>query len=335
MIHLSRALTRREPSFASAEDVRALETLAVVLDEPRSVSFRSVGLKEPVEGDAVVQIEFSGISTGTERLLWDGRMPEFPGMGYPLVPGYEGVGRIREVNADGPLKVGDRVFVPGSNGFVDARGLFGADAMRVVTPVDRLIPLDTNLEGPDGALLALTATALHAVRQDGLPELVIGHGVLGRLVARLTIALGGSPPRVWETNPVRTGGAQGYDVMHPDEDDRTDYIRICDVSGDPGILDHAIPCLARHGQVTLAGFYSEPVHFLFPAAFQREARIRIAAEWNRDDLDTVLRMVAQGAVDLSGLITHTAPAQDAETAFTQAFEDHECLKMILDWRNTA
>ena len=44
--------------------------------------------------DVVVDIEYSGISTGTERLLWTGRMPAFPGMGYPLVPGYESVGRV-------------------------------------------------------------------------------------------------------------------------------------------------------------------------------------------------------------------------------------------------
>ena len=41
-----------------------------------------------------MDIEWSGISTGTEKLLWSGRMPPFPGMGYPLVPGYESVGRI-------------------------------------------------------------------------------------------------------------------------------------------------------------------------------------------------------------------------------------------------
>ena len=43
------------------------------------------------DDEIVVDVEFSGISTGTERLLWDGRMPPFPGMGYPLVPGYESV----------------------------------------------------------------------------------------------------------------------------------------------------------------------------------------------------------------------------------------------------
>lgn len=42
----------------------------------------------------LVEVHYSGISTGTEKLLWTGKMPNFPGMGYPLIPGYESVGRI-------------------------------------------------------------------------------------------------------------------------------------------------------------------------------------------------------------------------------------------------
>ena len=61
----------------------------------------------------VVDIDFSGISTGTERLLWNGRMPMFPGMGYPLVPGYESVGRVVQAGPKAQHKVGSTVFVPG------------------------------------------------------------------------------------------------------------------------------------------------------------------------------------------------------------------------------
>jgi len=305
------------------------------MEEPQNVTFRAVGLQAPGPDDAVVHMEFSGISTGTERLLWDGRMPNFPGMGYPLVPGYEGVGRIEQVAEGSPLQVGDRVFVPGSSAFVDARGLFGASALRVVTPVNRLTPLGEGFEGPTGALLALAATGLHAVRKDGLPELIIGHGALGRLIARLTLALGGVPPRVWEISDTRAGGASGYEVLRPGDDDRTDYVRACDVSGDPGILNQVMPHMARQGQISLAGFYSKPVQFDFPPAFQREARITIAAEFTHDDVVSVVAMVRTGRLNLDGLITHTADAAEATTAFTRAFEDHECLKMILDWRNTA
>ena len=55
-----------------------------------------MGLTDPGANDLVVDIHYSGISTGTEKLFWTGDMPPFPGMGYPLVPGYEAAGEIVE-----------------------------------------------------------------------------------------------------------------------------------------------------------------------------------------------------------------------------------------------
>ncbi len=71
---------------------RAMNTLAVVLQAPERLVLSRLDLTPPGDDDVVVDVEWSGISTGTERLLWSGRMPPFPGMGYPLVPGYESVG---------------------------------------------------------------------------------------------------------------------------------------------------------------------------------------------------------------------------------------------------
>ena len=65
--------------------------MAIVLEQPERIAFSRLDLTAPGDDDVVVDIEFSGISTGTEKLLWNGRMPAFPGMGYPLVPGYESV----------------------------------------------------------------------------------------------------------------------------------------------------------------------------------------------------------------------------------------------------
>ena len=311
-----------------------MQTLAVVLEQPKQLRLRPVGLKSPGPEDVVVEVEWSGVSTGTERLLWDGRMPPFPGMGYPLVPGYEAIGRIVHAGDASGRRWGERVFVPGSTGFTDARGLFGASARRVILPGARVISVPKPRNAAESCLLALAATALHAVRRAGLPELVVGHGVLGRLVARLCLALGGSSPTVWELNPGRRGGGRGYPVLDPEADPRKDYVRACDVSGDPRILDAVIPRMARAGSVVLAGFYSEPVQFRFPPAFQREAQILVSAEWQPEDLRAVSRMVEDGRLSLEGLITHTAPAQDAHLAYPQAFEDPACLKMVLDWRDT-
>ena len=67
---------------------------AVVFEQPGEMSLRPVELPEPQSTDCVVEVQWTGISTGTERLLWDGRMPPFPGLAYPLVPGYESVGNV-------------------------------------------------------------------------------------------------------------------------------------------------------------------------------------------------------------------------------------------------
>jgi 3-hydroxyethyl bacteriochlorophyllide a dehydrogenase len=261
-------------------------------------------------------------------------------MGYPLVPGYESVGRVRAAGPKSGHEVGERVFVPGARCFGEVRGLFGGAASRLVVPGQRVFKLSDTL-GERAVLLALAATAYHAVAGGGKrdpitpPDLIVGHGVLGRLLARLTVLADYPAPTVWETNPARAGGATGYTVVHPDADPRRDYRAIYDVSGDEAILDKAIARLAFGGEVVLAGFYSRPLSFLFAPAFMREAQIRCAAEWKPADMLAVRQIAESGRLSLDGLITHHAEATQAEQAYRTAFGDTECLKMVLDWSATA
>ena len=311
-----------------------MDTLAVVLEAPEKLAVRRLEVSPVAIDDVVVAIDYSGISTGTERLLWTGRMPAFPGMGYPLVPGYESVGRIIDAGAGARGRIGERVFVPGANCFVDARGLFGGAARHLVVAGARAIPIDDAL-GSDGVLIALAATAHHAIVGGAAPQLIVGHGVLGRLLARLTVALGHAAPTVWETNAARQTGAIGYTVTHPDADDRRDYAAICDVSGDPDLIDTLVGRLAKGGEIVLAGFYEQRLSFAFPPAFMREARFRIAAEFTPADLAAVIAMIAESRLSLGGLVTHVRAANDAASAYPQAFGDADCLKMVLDWRDCA
>jgi bacteriochlorophyllide a dehydrogenase len=307
-----------------------MKTLAVIMEKPEHLALGKVELVAPGMADVVVEVLWSGISTGTEKLLWSGRMPGFPGLSYPLVPGYESVGRVIEAGAESGLSVGDLVFVPGSRGFKSVAGLFGGAARRVVVEGRRVTRLPEAL-AQDGILLALAATAHHAVVGGAAPELIIGHGVLGRLIARLTIALGHAAPMVWESNPLRTGGAEGYPVSSAQMDGRCDYRAICDVSGEASLLDTLILRLAKGGEITLAGFYSAPVSFVFPPAFMREARLRVSAEWQPADLAATLALIQSDALSLEGLISHRAPARDAASAYATAFNDPACTKMVLDW----
>jgi 3-hydroxyethyl bacteriochlorophyllide a dehydrogenase len=193
--------------------------------------------------------------------------------------------------------------------------------------------------GEEGVLIALAATALHALAAPGAaaPDLIVGHGTLGRLLARVAIARGAPAPVVWERNPARRqvgpeGGA-AYTVIDPAEDTRRDYRAIYDVSGDGSILDSLIERLAPGGEIVLAGFYAEALSFAFAPAFMREARLRVAAEWREPDVRAVCDLLDRGALSLAGLITHREAASDAAAAYERAFTDADCLKMILDWRS--
>lgn len=326
------------PSVTRAQPHRTtdVDAVAVVLDQPRTLSVRRLPLTPPGAADVVVRTDWSGISTGTERLLFQGTMPWFPGMGYPLVPGYESVGRVVEAGPDSGRRAGDFVYVPGARCWGEVRGLFGGAASTLVAPGDRVVPVDAGL-GERGALLALAATAWHACWGSGTegPDLIVGHGALGRLLARLCLARGEAPPTVWEVNPARAGGAEGYPVVHPDDDPRRDYRRICDMSGDAALLDGLIGRAARGAEVVLGGFYTERLGFDFVPAFLREVRLRVAAEWQPPDLVAVARLASEGTLSLDGLVTHCAAPDDAAAAYETAFGDPGCVKMILDWRDRA
>ncbi|MEM7660680.1 MAG: chlorophyll synthesis pathway protein BchC [Pseudomonadota bacterium] len=319
---------QQRPANGPAE---RLQAQAIVFHGNKKLSVEELRLIRPGPDDYVVDVHWSGVSTGTERLLWSSEMPSFPGLSYPLVPGYEAVGIVQHCERE-PDHVGRTVFIPGGHCFEGATGVFGASATRLVVAADRCIHLD-RAPSEEDVLLALAATGHHAIKAVEPPELIIGHGVLGRLIARITMALGHNAPTVWETNPTRQT-SEDYPVVSPEVDTRMDYRSACDVSGNVAVIDDIISHAAKGARIVLAGFYSDRPSFAFPAAFMREITLKIAAEWTPDDLSVVQALRDTGRLSFEGLVTHTRPPAEADSAYRTAFGDPNCLKMVLDWRGS-
>jgi 3-hydroxyethyl bacteriochlorophyllide a dehydrogenase len=64
----------------------------------------------------------------------------------------------------------------------------------------------------------------------------------------------------------------------------------------------------------------------------KEMRMRIAAQWQPQDLIAVKELIDSKQLSLAGLITNTSTPKEAQYAYQTAFGDSNCLKMILDWR---
>ena len=261
-----------------------MQALAVLVESPEHLVLSQLELVAPGADDVVVATEWSGISTGTERLLWSGRMPPFPGMGYPLVPGYE-IGRAHRRRPAQPRATAS---ASASSFPVRAASRRRAACSAALPPISscpahKAVAIPEALGRP-GVLLALAATAQHALARAcpagsdhrpwrARPAARPHRGRAWRLRRRSGRTTRCAPPAPKATRCVAA-----------EADSRKDYRAIYDVSGDASLLDTLIGRLAPGGEIVLAGFYDQPISFAFPPAFMREARLRIAAEWRPADL---------------------------------------------------
>jgi threonine dehydrogenase-like Zn-dependent dehydrogenase len=163
-----------------------------------------VNVPEPGPGEALVLTLWSGISRGTERLVYEGRVPlsefermkapfqegEFP---YPVKYGYCAVGIVEQGPKDW---LGVPVFA------------LHPHQTRFVAPVERLVAIPENLPLRRAALAANMETALNALWDSGAGPgdriVIVGAGLVGLLVAFLAVRLPGAEVVVVDVEPQRS-----------------------------------------------------------------------------------------------------------------------------------
>ena len=310
-----------------------MRTMAMLLERPGRLSVSGVELLPPQIGDVVVDIDRTGISTGTERLLFTGEMPPFPGLGYPLVPGYEAVGSVVEVHGETGHTIGARVFVPGASCYQDVKGLFGGSASRLVVRGHRAVAVD-DVPADDAILLALAATAFHATAGPR-PTGVDRRPWRPRAPRRPARDRGRRPgPDRLGDQPRAAPGRAAVSVLDPAEDTRRDYRTIVDVSGDSDLLDTLVgrlaPPVARSSwrASTNPGSASPSRRPSW-----REARFRIAAEWKPGDMAAVMALLREGT-SLARRPRHAPRVRSpGSRRLPHRFRGRGLPQMVLDWSN--
>ncbi len=319
-----------------------LKSKAVVLPKRHVVELRNVLVSEPGAKDVLVRTAYTSISAGTERMLLEGRMPH-PALSFPVVPGYETVGKVVKVGNKAPPDLLDQwVYVGGSRCFKGVNPAWGGQSQYITTEADRVIPLN-GIAPESGVLLALGATALHGLnvaevrRSDHV--LVLGQGIVGQLVARLARRAGAAHVTVVDRVDVRLSASEADRVVNINNEaleeatngERVDLI--IEATGSMSALRSALPLLADQGRVVLLGYY-EHIEIPYAPLFMHEARILVAREWKfgpDGDLPRVRDMIAQRELDLNGLLTHRVPIDRIQAAYRLALEDPSCLKVVLEW----
>lgn len=337
----------------------------LLFEAPYQMRVRWEELGPPGPGQLLVRTLASGISAGTEMLLYRGEMPEgmaldaaIPSLQgsvrYPVAYGYSAVG---EVEAAGPevrgAWIGRRVFS------------FQPHASAFIASEAELIPLPPEMDVLDAVMLPDVETAVNLV-QDARPRLgervvVLGQGVIGLLCTALLarfpleslIVLDRLEPR--RLRGLELGASASLDPGDPGVAERlrgllhagegTGLADCClEITGDPGALQWAVDWTGFGGRIVVGSWYGlKQARIDLGAAFHRSRQEIVSSQvstiapdlcgrWNKARrMGTVLREVER--IHPSSLVTHELRLEEADRAFALLdAEPQRVLKTVLRCR---
>jgi 2-desacetyl-2-hydroxyethyl bacteriochlorophyllide A dehydrogenase len=228
------------------------------LRSPGHGELRDVTLAEPADGEVLVRALYSGVSRGTETLVFRGQVPpgqhavmrapfqegDFPG---PVKYGYLSVGTVEQGPAD---LMGRTVFC-----------LYPHQS-RYVVPVNAVTVVPESVPAARAVLAGTVETAVNAL-WDAAPLIgdriaVVGGGMVGCSVAALLARFPGVRLQLVDADPARakTAEALGVDFATPDG-----ALGDCDLvvhaSASEAGLTRALQLLAPDGTVVELSWYGD------------------------------------------------------------------------------
>jgi len=155
---------------------------AVVVSEPGVLAVTEVGLRALGARDVLVRTLFSGVSTGTDKWVMQGRFT-WRNLRFPLVPGYQRSGIVEAVGDEvTTVVVGQHVVATESADFTGASAAWGAHTSLAVTAEDEVYDATGVL--PERAALIISGqvgyNAASRIIDAGENRVVVyGDGIIG------------------------------------------------------------------------------------------------------------------------------------------------------------
>jgi NADPH:quinone reductase-like Zn-dependent oxidoreductase len=290
---------------------RMEQARAFWIAEPGRGEIRREATKPPSADEVVVRALFSGISRGTEAIVFGGRVPEsewrrmrapfqagdFPA---PVKYGYSSVGRIEQ----GPREIeGRTVFV------------LYPHQTRYVVPAQAVHVVPDSVPPGRAVLAANMETAINGI-WDARPHAgdritVIGAGTVGCLVAWLASRIAGCEVTLVDLNPRRKAVADALGVRFALEADGGDADVVIHASGSAAGLESALRSAGDEATIVeLSWFGDQRVSLPLGGAFHAR-RLTIASSqvgrlapsqrprWDaRRRMQLALSLLSDGALDV-------------------------------------
>ncbi|MGC8657615.1 MAG: zinc-dependent alcohol dehydrogenase [Desulfomonilaceae bacterium] len=346
-----------------------MKVRSLFFDGPGLVSIHENNIRSRYQDELLVKTLFSGISAGTEMLIYNGQWPAGLSLdanisaltgkfSYPVKYGYAAVGRVIEVGANVPPEwLGRLVFA------------FNPHETYFLSRAENLIVIPDGVDPQVACLLPNMETAINLV-MDGNPVIgesiaVFGQGIVGLLTTALLSRMCLAKLVTFEKHSTRRQASlsMGADLsIDPpadngvcalgdlfrdsfSDDGRADLTY--ELSGRPDALNGAIAITGYGGRIVIGSFYGSKKSEIDMGGWFHRSRIQIIssqvssvaphlrARWSKKRrLKLALRMIGQ--MKLQGLITHVKRFEEVSEAYHLLREKpQETIQVILSYEENA
>jgi 2-desacetyl-2-hydroxyethyl bacteriochlorophyllide A dehydrogenase len=215
----------------------------------------------------------------------------------------------------------------------------GGFAERMLLSAPLLLPVPNGLGPRQAALAEPVAVGLHAVNKSGVQPgetaLVLGCGPIGLAVVAALRARGVESIVAADFSPKRRelaatmGAHQTLDPAQGSPFDTVAAAVVFEAVGVPGIIDDVLR-RARHGtRLIVVGVCMQPdtVHPFF--AIAKEINVQFVLAYDPNEFADSLRAIAEGAIDVTPMITGDVGLEDVGAAFDDLADPEQHCKILV------
>ena len=332
------------------------ENVFVVFAKQNTVTLERGPVPQAKEGEVLIRTRKTLISTGTELTRLSGEFPKDSVWArysvYPCGSGYDNIGVV--------IGVGKGV----SKGLIGKRvGTYGEHARFVVSRADELRFVRDEVSDDEAVFYTIAEIVLNGVRRAdvrlGDSVVIYGAGLLGQLAARFCRLCGARPVMVVDVSDERLGllpedkaiikiNSKECDVQKTVSEHTKGRMAgiVFEVTGNPSLIPSEFKVLARQGRFIVLSSPRGPTLFDFHDLCNSPSFTIVGthnsshpAFESPDNPWTKLRndefffdLVAEGEVDVKGLISHREPYTKAPELYQMLLKDRtQAMGVILDW----
>ena len=325
---------------------------AVVFPKPNKYELRELNLPDIENDEILVRVKYSGVSVGTERWILSNKCE---GLKYPVIPGYQSVGEVIQAGKDvDEYSEGDKVFVPLSRhpqGYHDTachmsylicKGYLRAG-------YNSPLKLELNFKEKEIALLTLATVGYNGVSWKNVVSrgdvvVVIGQGMIGQMAAQHAKIRGARKVITSDFIPKRVELSAKYSAdiaVNAKEANLSELVKkeapegVNVVIESVGIPENIVESaqLIKYGEkMMLLGAYHGTSEIKWRKIHPRRITIYTTDCYIREEQMATLKLIQEGRLKISPLITHELTINDATKAYDMMLNNPEkMLGVIIKW----